>query len=50
MSIETRLANERQDSANSQAVLQGKADSATRQKEQAQAGAGKPLIRFSGTA
>jgi hypothetical protein len=47
---EIRLANERQDSANSEAILQGQADSATRQKEQAQAGAGKPLIRFSGTA
>jgi len=34
---EVRLANERQDSADSQAVLQGQADSARRQKEQAQA-------------
>ncbi len=34
---ELRLANERQDSANSQAVLRGQADSAMRQKEQAEA-------------
>src|SRR6202050_3514051 len=38
---EIRLANERQDSANSQAMLQGQADSATRQKEQAEADAGE---------
>ena len=36
-----RLANERQDSADSQAVLQGQADSAMRQKEQAQADAAR---------
>jgi outer membrane protein OmpA-like peptidoglycan-associated protein len=34
---EIRLANERRDSANSQAMLQGQADSAMKQKEQAQA-------------
>ena len=38
---EIRLANERQDSANSQAMLQGQADSATRQKEQAEADAAR---------
>jgi outer membrane protein OmpA-like peptidoglycan-associated protein len=38
---EIRLANERQDSANSEAILQGQADSATRQKEQAQADAAR---------
>lgn len=38
---EIRLANERQDSANSQAILQGQADSAMRQKEQAQADAAR---------
>ena len=38
---EIRLANERQDSADSQAVLQGQADSALRQKEQAQADAAR---------
>ena len=38
---EIRLANERQDSADSQAVLQGQADSAMRQKEQAQADAAR---------
>jgi outer membrane protein OmpA-like peptidoglycan-associated protein len=38
---EIRLANERQESANSEAVLQGQADSATRQKEQAQADAAR---------
>jgi outer membrane protein OmpA-like peptidoglycan-associated protein len=38
---EIRLANERQDSANSQAILQKQADSALRQKDQAQADAAR---------
>jgi outer membrane protein OmpA-like peptidoglycan-associated protein len=37
--VEMRLADERQNSADTQAVLQGKADSAMRQKEQAQSDA-----------
>ena len=41
---EIRLANERQDSANSQAMLQGQADAATRQKEQAQADAARAQV------
>jgi outer membrane protein OmpA-like peptidoglycan-associated protein len=40
---EIRLSNERQDSANSQAILQGQADRATRQKEQAQSDAAMAL-------